>query len=287
MADRFDKFTERARRVLTNAQEEAQHFNHNYIGTEHLLLGLLRDPNSVAAKVLHRVGVLPMEVRVAVEFIIGRGEESISGEIGLTPRAKKVIELSVEEARQLNHSYIGTEHLLLGLIREGEGIAFGVLQSLGVTLDRARTELARVLSEPSPVVTPNRSDRPDVGEFGRGPLRVAPNVQLRDHALRMLNQALTALDGVRDSELGNELLAAFVKAEMAALADLLNLMAGGIQDLEDARARVHQAVSQLITAEHVLRKDHAVAAEAISVAYAAVHRAIATRPAPGFRRPST
>ncbi len=153
MADRFDKFTERARRVLTLAQEEAQRFNHNYIGTEHLLLGLVREGDGVAAKVLNNLGVELSKVRSAVEFIIGRGEKSISGEIGLTPRAKKVIELAVEEARRLNHSYIGTEHLLLGLVREGEGIAFGVLESLGVSLERVRTETARILSQSTPQST--------------------------------------------------------------------------------------------------------------------------------------
>ncbi len=150
MADRFDKFTERARRVLTLAQEEAQRFNHNYIGTEHLLLGLVREGDGVAAKVLNNLGVELSKVRSAVEFIIGRGEKTVSGEIGLTPRAKKVIELAVEEARRLNHSYIGTEHLLLGLVREGEGIAFGVLESLGVSLERVRTETARILSQSTP-----------------------------------------------------------------------------------------------------------------------------------------
>ena len=126
MADRFDKFTERARRVLTLAQEEAQRFNHNYIGTEHLLLGLVREGDGVAAKVLANLGVELNKVRSAVEFIIGRGDRAVLGEIGLTPRAKKVIELAVDEARRLNHHYIGTEHLLLGLVREGEGIAAGV-----------------------------------------------------------------------------------------------------------------------------------------------------------------
>jgi ATP-dependent Clp protease ATP-binding subunit ClpC len=150
MADRFDKFTERARRVLTLAQEEAQRFNHNYIGTEHLLLGLVREGDGVAAKVLNNLGVELSKVRSAVEFIIGRGEKATSGDIGLTPRAKKVIELAVEEARRLNHSYIGTEHLLLGLVREGEGIAFGVLESLGVSLERVRTETARILSQSTP-----------------------------------------------------------------------------------------------------------------------------------------
>ena len=126
--DRFDKFTERARRVLSLAQEEAQRFQHNYIGTEHLLLGLVRESEGVAAKVLGNLGVELYRVRNAVEFIIGRGDRIVLGEIGLTPRAKKVIELAVDEARRLNHHYIGTEHLLLGLVREGEGIAAGVLE---------------------------------------------------------------------------------------------------------------------------------------------------------------
>ncbi|OGO52328.1 MAG: NDP-hexose 4-ketoreductase [Chloroflexi bacterium RBG_16_68_14] len=150
MADRFDKFTERARRVLTLAQEEAQRFNHNYIGTEHLLLGLVREGDGVAAKVLSNLGVELSKVRSAVEFIIGRGDRAAMGEIGLTPRAKKVIELAVDEARRLSHHYIGTEHLLLGLVREGEGIAASVLESLGVNLERVRAETTRILSQSMP-----------------------------------------------------------------------------------------------------------------------------------------
>ncbi len=150
MADRFDKFTERARRVLTLAQEEAQRFNHNYIGTEHLLLGLVREGDGVAARVLSNLGVELTKVRSAVEFIIGRGDRQSTGEIGLTPRAKKVIELAVDEARRLSHSYIGTEHLLLGLVREGEGIAAGVLESLGVNLERVRGETTRILAQSQP-----------------------------------------------------------------------------------------------------------------------------------------
>ena len=147
MAEKFDKFTDRARKVLTLAQEEAQRFNHNYIGTEHLLLGLVREGDGVAAKVLNNMGVQLPKVRSAVEFIIGRGEGMVMGEIGLTPRAKKVIELSVDEARRLNHHYIGTEHLLLGLVREGEGIAAGVLESLGVNLEKVRAEVMQVVSQ--------------------------------------------------------------------------------------------------------------------------------------------
>ena len=146
MASRFEKFSERARRVLSLAQEEAQRFNHNYIGTEHILLGLVRETDGVAAKVLSNLGVELGKVRSAVEFIIGRGERSSPGEIGLTPRAKKVIELAVDEARRLNHHYIGTEHLLIGLMREGEGVAAGVLESLGVNLDKVRGETSRILT---------------------------------------------------------------------------------------------------------------------------------------------
>ena len=147
MASRFEKFSERARRALTFAQEEAQRFNHNYIGTEHILLGLVRESEGVAAKVLTNLGIDLSKVRAAVEFIIGRGGKSTSTELGLTPRAKRVIELAVDEARRLNHNYVGTEHLLLGLLREGEGVAGGVLESLGVNLERARAETTRILNQ--------------------------------------------------------------------------------------------------------------------------------------------
>ena len=147
MSSRFEKFTERARKVLTLSQEEAQRFNHDYIGTEHILLGLVREGEGVAAKVLANLGVELDKVRSAVEYIIGRGEKSVSGEIGLTPRAKRVIELAVDEARRLNHNYIGTEHLLLGLLREGEGMAAGVLESLGISLEKVRAETVRLLNQ--------------------------------------------------------------------------------------------------------------------------------------------
>ncbi|UCC90603.1 MAG: ATP-dependent Clp protease ATP-binding subunit [Dehalococcoidia bacterium] len=150
MASRFEKFSERARRVLTYAQEEAQHLNHSYIGTEHILLGLVREEEGVAVKVLTNLGVSLSKVRASVEFVIGRGEKPSAGETGLTPRARRVIELAIDEARYLSHNYIGTEHLLLGLLREGEGIAAGVLDSFGITLDRARTETTRILSQGVP-----------------------------------------------------------------------------------------------------------------------------------------
>jgi ATP-dependent Clp protease ATP-binding subunit ClpC len=168
--DGFDKFTDRARRVLTLAQDEAQRFNHNYIGTEHLLLGLVREGEGVAARVLENMNVELPKVRTAVEFIIGRGDRPVVGEVELTPRAKRVIELAIDEARRLGHNYIGTEHLLLGLVREGEGIAAGVLESLGVSLDQVRHELIRVLSQSSSAApaqeTKRASKTPTLDQLG-------------------------------------------------------------------------------------------------------------------------
>ncbi len=150
MASRFEKFSERARRVLTIAQEEARNLNHSYIGTEHILLGLVREEEGVAARVLTNLGIGLNKVRSAVEFIIGRGEKPGTGETGLTPRAKKVIELAIDEARQMGHNYIGTEHLLLGLLREGEGVAASVLDSFGITLERTRAEVGHILTQSTP-----------------------------------------------------------------------------------------------------------------------------------------
>ena len=143
----FDRFTERARKVMQLAQEEAQRLHHNYIGTEHLLLGLLREGDGVASKVLTRLGVDLDQARQAVERVIGRGDHLVSSEIGLTPRAKKVVELAVDEARRLHHDFIGTEHLLLGLVREGEGIAAGVLESFGLSLQEVRANTLQVLRD--------------------------------------------------------------------------------------------------------------------------------------------
>jgi ATP-dependent Clp protease ATP-binding subunit ClpA len=148
--------------VLSLAQEEAQRFKHNYIGTEHLLLGLVREQEGIAAKVLGNLGVELNKARSAVEFIIGRGDRMVIGDIVQTPRAKKVIDLALDEARRLNHNYVGTEHLLLGLVREGEGIAAGVLESLGATMEKVRAQVIRVVSssegragEPAPAVRAN------------------------------------------------------------------------------------------------------------------------------------
>ncbi|GAB4203724.1 MAG: ATP-dependent Clp protease ATP-binding subunit [Roseiflexaceae bacterium] len=148
MSDRaFDKFTKRAKQVLQLATEEARAFNHPYIGTEHILLGLIREGEGVAARVLDDLGVKLSQARHAVEFIVGIGEGPARQDQDLTARAKKVIEFAVDEAKRLNHHYIGTEHLLLGLVRNGEGVATGVLDIMGVSLEQVRTQVMRVLRQ--------------------------------------------------------------------------------------------------------------------------------------------
>ena len=143
----FERFTDRARRVVVLAQEEARLLNHNYIGTEHILLGLIHEGEGVAAKALESLGISLEAVRAQVEEIIGQGQSAPTGHIPFTPRAKKVLELSLREALQLGHNYIGTEHILLGLIREGEGVAAQVLVKLGGgELSKVRGEVARQLT---------------------------------------------------------------------------------------------------------------------------------------------
>ncbi|WP_328293493.1 ATP-dependent Clp protease ATP-binding subunit [Kineococcus sp. NBC_00420] len=142
----FERFTDRARRVVVLAQEEARMLNHNYIGTEHVLLGLIHEGEGVAAKALESLGVSQDAVRAQVQEIIGQGQQAPSGHIPFTPRAKKVLELSLREALQLGHNYIGTEHILLGLIREGEGVAAQVLVKLGADLNRVRQQVIQLLS---------------------------------------------------------------------------------------------------------------------------------------------
>ena len=143
----FERFTDRARRVVVLAQEEARMLNHNYIGTEHILLGLIHEGEGVAAKALESLGISLEAVRQQVEEIIGQGQQAPSGHIPFTPRAKKVLELSLREALQLGHNYIGTEHILLGLIREGKGVAAQVLVKLGGNLDRVRQQVIALEQE--------------------------------------------------------------------------------------------------------------------------------------------
>src|SRR5450631_3802875 len=142
----FERFTDRARRVVVLAQEEARMLNHNYIGTEHILLGLIHEGEGVAAKALESLGVSLEAVREKVEETIGLAGTAPTGSPPFTPRAKKVLELSLREALQLGHSYIGTEHMLLGLVREGEGVAATVLNDLGADMARVRTQVIQMMS---------------------------------------------------------------------------------------------------------------------------------------------
>jgi len=159
----FERFTDRARRVVVLAQEEARMLNHNYIGTEHILLGLIHEGEGVAAKALESLGISLEAVRQQVEEIIGQGQQAPSGHIPFTPRAKKVMELAAREALQLGHNYVGTEHILLGLVREGEGVAAQVLVKLGVDLNRVRQQVIQLLhgypGEEPPGERPRRGKR--------------------------------------------------------------------------------------------------------------------------------
>ncbi|MBI3429400.1 MAG: ATP-dependent Clp protease ATP-binding subunit [Actinobacteria bacterium] len=189
----FERFTDRARRVVVLAQEEARMLNHNYIGTEHILLGLIHEGEGVAAKALESLGISLEAVRSQVEEIIGQGQQAPSGHIPFTPRAKKVLELSLREALQLGHNYIGTEHILLGLIREGEGVAAQVLMKLGADLARVRQQVIQLLSgyQGKETVTTG------------GPAEGAPSTSLvLDQFGRNLTQA--AREGKLDPVIGRE-----------------------------------------------------------------------------------
>jgi hypothetical protein len=157
----FDRFDHTAKHVLALSQDEAIRFNHNYIGTEHLLLGLLREGDGIAARVLTSLGVDLSKCRTAVEFIIGRGESTVvPSEITLSPRTKRIIELATDEARQLGHHDVGSAHLLLGLVREGEGIGAGVLQSLGVDFAAVRAKVIELMPKKQPPPPPPPSSPP-------------------------------------------------------------------------------------------------------------------------------
>ena len=180
----FERFTDRARRVVVLAQEEARMLNHNYIGTEHILLGLIHEGEGLAAKALESLGISLDAVRQQVEEIIGQGQQAPSGHIPFTPRAKKVLELTRREAEQLGHNYIGTEHILLGLIREGNGVAAQVLVMLGADLNRVRLTVIQLLhGHPAKEPVSTRSAAQE--------LRLPPGLQAR---LDEVEQRLAAIE---------------------------------------------------------------------------------------------
>src|SRR5919198_1487535 len=193
----FERFTDRARRVVVLAQEEARMLNHNYIGTEHILLGLIHEGEGVAAKALESLGISLDAVRGQVEEIIGQGQAAPTGHIPFTPRAKKVLELSLREALQLGHNYIGTEHILLGLIREGEGVAAQVLVKLGAELTRVRQQVIQLLSGYQ------GKETAEAGTGGRGGEAGSPSTSL---VLDQFGRNLTAaaMEGKLDPVIGRE-----------------------------------------------------------------------------------
>ena len=180
----FERFTDRARRVVVLAQDEARRLNHNYIGTEHILLGLIHEGTGIAAKALESLGVNLAAVRQQVEEIIGRGQQAQSGHIPFTPRAKKVLELSLRESLQLGHNYIGTEHILLGLLREGDGVAAQVLVRLGADLNRVREQVIQLLHG-------HPAEEPASAPSFAGELRLLPAVKTH---LEAVEQRLTAIE---------------------------------------------------------------------------------------------
>src|SRR6058998_3458922 len=193
----FERLTEQARRVVILAQEEAKRLNHSAVGTEHILLGIIREGKGVASKVLESLNISPDRVRAEIETAIGRGERAPYEEVAFTPRAKKVLELALDEARRLGHNYIGTEHLLLGLIREGEGVAARVLEAMGADLERVRAQVVYLLGEEGTTAyTKQSSKTPTLDEFGRDLTKLARESKLdpvigRDREIERVIQVLS------------------------------------------------------------------------------------------------
>jgi ATP-dependent Clp protease ATP-binding subunit ClpA len=239
----FERFTDRARRVIVLAQEEARLLNHDYIGTEHLLLGLAHEGQGVAAKALELLGIRLAALRSQVEEVIGRGQRAPSGHIPFTPRAKKVLELSLRESQQLGHNYIGTEHVLLGLVREGEGVAAQVLVKLGADLPRVRQQVLQLLS--------GSAGGPEAAA-GMRPVAMTVPEELREageqlaEVRRQKEAAIAAQDfdraaALRDAE--EELLAGLAEREREWTAGVdLAAVVREVQRLHDEVQRLHGEV---------------------------------------------
>ena len=230
--DRFDKFTERARKVLGLAQEEARDHHHPFMGTEHLLLGLIREGEGIGPRALVALGVNLEQVRARIEFIIGIGEHMGTGEIGVTPRVKHVLGLAVEEAKIFKHRYIGTEHLLLGLVREGDGLAGKTLEEFGVTLKEARTQVLVLLSQV----------RVDDVPFA-GPKSNVITFRLDDRDLSALDALVEAGIRTTRSDAASWLIRAGIEAQRP-LFERVNATVAAIRQL---RAEAQQMAEQVIS----------------------------------------
>src|SRR6266568_3887976 len=227
----FERFTDRARRVVVLAQEEARMLNHNYIGTEHILLGLIHEGEGVAAKALESLGISLEAVRQQVEEIIGHGQQAPSGHIPFTPRAKKVLELSLREALQLGHSYIGTEHILLGLIREGEGVAAQVLVRLGADLNRVRQQAIQLLHGYHGKELEAAREGPAAGPGGRSERRLPSQLEARLTAVESRLPAIEQRVGTGPDTRELDRQAERVRGEKAAVGALEYEQAASLRDL--------------------------------------------------------
>ncbi|MGH3679495.1 MAG: Clp protease N-terminal domain-containing protein [Natronosporangium sp.] len=243
----FERFTNRARAIVVYAQDEARLLRHNYIGTEHILLGLLREGEGVAAQSLQGLEISLENVRRQVEEIIGQGGEAPTGHIPFTPRAKKVLELSLREALQLKHNYIGTEHILLGLIREGEGVAAQVLVRLGADLDRVRQQVVRLLGQRAEPGAPDepvavRRRTPAAEHVVAAAERLAGGSPMGSHHL------LEALIRSEDSAAAKVFAALGVEAEAVA-STIDNVGIDGTTDLTDEEAAARQMEIRVVDGE--------------------------------------
>jgi len=227
---KFDKFTERARKVLALSQEEAHRLDHSYMGTEHLLLGLIRERDGVAGQALANLNVDLDQARTAVEAIVGRGDHPAIGAVGLTLRAKKVLELAVDEARRLGHHYIGTEHLLLGLLCEGEGIGAGVLVTFGVDLGQAREEVLRVLATHGAAETP------------AAPKNNVVTCRLDDRALDALDALVEA--GIRSTR--SDAAAWLIAAGIEAHRPLFDRVQATLDEIRRLRAEAREMARRIV-----------------------------------------
>lgn len=247
----FERFTERAKKVLTMAQEEAERARHNYIGTEHLLLGLLREQDGVAAKALGNLGISLDEVRVRIEAVLGRSERILIQQIIPTSRVKKVIELSFEEATRMGHRYVGTEHLLIGILIEGEGIAAHVLNEMGATLNATQAEILRMLNsgEIPPRAPREQADTPILSlHLGRLMHGATSQADRQEEGVTGLEHLLRAL---MDDEAGFE--------ELGALLDRQGVPWRPPEELKALARQIHQVASR--RAEATARQDQQSAAE--------------------------
>lgn len=199
MADKLDQFTKRAKQVLVHAEEEARSFDHPYIGTEHLLLGVVREGEGVGARVLHALEIDEPRLRDAVMYVVGRGEKGTSGKLELVPRAKHALELAVEEARRMRHHFIGTEHLLLGLLLEDEGVAAGILAGLGVDLATAREQVTTLLGGEGRQGVRAAVERAVRGRRERGGSSESPETRSNVITVRVSDRDLAAIDALVES----------------------------------------------------------------------------------------